>query len=211
MKTVLREEILDEAGEVVQAEVAILWGGFVQAIFDFLIIALALFIVMRVASALNTRAKKIREKVEGVTIRTTFIAGFPGETEEEFDELCEFVEEMRFERMGCFAYSEEEGTPASKLDGMLEPEIREDRANIINERQSIILDELNESLIGERLEVIVEGYDSYNDAYFGRTTMDAPEIDMQIFFTSDEYLDEGALEVVEVINVIDGELIGELV
>lgn len=161
--------------------------------------------------SLTALINKIRERIEGVTIRTTFIAGFPGETEEEFNELCEFVEEMRFERMGCFAYSEEEGTPAAKLDGMLEPEIREDRANIINERQNAILDELNDNLIGERFEVIVEGYDSYNDAYFGRTTMDAPEIDMQIFFTSNEYLDEGSIEVVEVINVVDGELIGELV
>lgn len=154
---------------------------------------------------------KIRKRIDGVTIRTTFIAGFPGETEEEFNELCEFIEEMRFERMGCFAYSEEENTPAAKLDGMMDFEIRADRADIINERQNVILDELNESLIGKTLETIVEGYDAYSDSYYGRTTMDAPEIDTMIYFTCGYELDDGDIIEVEVMNVIDGELTGEVV
>jgi len=160
---------------------------------------------------LTALLKKIREKIPSVTIRTTFIAGFPGETEEEFNELCEFIEEMRFERMGCFAYSEEEGTPAAKLDGMMDFEIRAERADIINERQNVILDEINESLIGATLQTIVEGYDSYSDSYYGRTTMDAPEIDMQINFTCGYELNDGDIIDVEVINVIDGEVIGEVV
>lgn len=154
---------------------------------------------------------KIRERIQDVTIRTTFIAGFPGETEEEFNELCEFIEEMKFERMGCFAYSEEEGTPASRLDGMLDAEIRKERADIINERQNVILDEINESLIGKTLETIVEGYDAYSDAYYGRTFMDAPEIDTQIYFTCGYELNDGDIVEVEVINVVDGELTGEVV
>lgn len=154
---------------------------------------------------------KIRERIQDVTIRTTFIAGFPGETEEEFNELCEFIEEMKFERMGCFAYSEEEGTPASRLDGMLDAEIRKERADIINERQNVILDEINESLIGKTLETIVEGYDAYSDAYYGRTFMDAPEIDTQIYFTCGYELNDGDIVDVEVINVVDGELTGEVV
>lgn len=155
--------------------------------------------------------RKLREKIPGVVIRTSLIAGFPGETEEEFDELCSFAEEMRFERMGCFAYSEEEGTPAAKLDGMLEPEERERRAEIINDLQNEILDSINESLIGERLDVIVEGYDGYTDVYFGRTYMDAPEIDTQISFTCGYNLADGDIVRVEVINVVDGELTGEVV
>ena len=155
--------------------------------------------------------RKLREKIPGVVIRTSLIAGFPGETEEEFDELCSFAEEMRFERMGCFAYSEEEGTPAAKLDGMLEPEERERRAEIINDLQNEILDGINESLIGERLDVIVEGYDGYTDVYFGRTYMDAPEIDTQISFTCGYNLADGDIVRVEVINVVDGELTGEVV
>lgn len=160
---------------------------------------------------LTSLLNKIREKIDGVTIRTTFIAGFPGETEEEFNELCDFIEEMRFERMGCFAYSEEEGTPASRLDGMMNAEIRQERADIINERQNVILDEINDSLIGKTLSTIVEGYDPYSDAYYGRTTMDAPEIDTQIFFTCGYDLQDGDIVDVEVINVIDGELTGEAV
>ena len=161
--------------------------------------------------SLTALLNKIREKVDGITIRTTFIAGFPGETEEEFNELCEFAQEMRFERMGCFAYSEEEGTPAARLDGMMDFEIRQERADIINECQSVILDEINDSLIGKTLQTIVEGYDSYTDSYFGRTYMDAPEIDTQINFTCGFELFEGDIIEVEVINVVDGELTGEVV
>ena len=161
--------------------------------------------------ALTALLNKIRERIDGVTIRTTFIAGFPGETEEEFNELCEFVEEMRFERMGCFAYSEEEGTPAARLDGMLDPEIRAERAEIINERQNAILDEINENLIGKTLETIVEGYDAYTDSYYGRTYMDAPEIDTQISFICGYELEDGDIVEVEIINVVEGELTGEVI
>lgn len=154
---------------------------------------------------------KIRDRIDGVTLRTTFIAGFPGETEEEFNELCEFAEEMRFERMGCFAYSEEEGTPAAKLDGMLDSEVRAERAEILNERQNAILDEINDSLIGEVLKTIVEGYDAYTDSYYGRTYMDAPEIDTQISFVCGYELKDGDLVDVEVINSIEGVLTGEVV
>ena len=161
--------------------------------------------------SLTALLNKIREKIDGVTIRTTFIAGFPGETEEEFNELCEFVDEMRFERMGCFAYSEEEGTPAAKLDGMMDAQIRQERADIINERQNVILDEINDSLIDKILPTIVEGYDPYSDSYYGRTYMDAPEIDTQIYFTCGFDLNDGDVVDVCVINVIDGELTGEVV
>ncbi len=160
---------------------------------------------------LTALLNKIRERIEGVTIRTTFIAGFPGETEEEFNELCNFVEDMRFERMGCFAYSEEEGTPAAKLDGMLDSEIRTDRADIINERQNAILDEINESLIGSTLSAIVEGYDAYSDSYYGRTTMDAPEIDTQINFICGYELGDGEIVQVEIINMVEGILTGEVI
>lgn len=161
--------------------------------------------------SLTALFNKIREKIPDVTLRTTFIAGFPGETEEEFEELCDFVSEMKFERMGCFAYSEEEGTPATKLDGMLPEEERVRRADIINDLQSEILDSINESLIGKELSVIVEDYDGYTDSYYGRTVMDAPEIDTQICFTCGYELNNGDIISVEVINCIDGLLTGEAV
>lgn len=154
---------------------------------------------------------KLRERIPDVAIRTTLIAGFPGESEEEFLELCEFVEELRFERMGCFAYSEEEGTPAAKMDGMLDPEVREERAQIINERQNAILDEINDSLIGKTLDTIVEGYDPYTDTYYGRTYMDAPEIDTLIYFTCGYELNDGDIVKVGVMNSVDSELTGEAI
>lgn len=154
---------------------------------------------------------KIRERIPDVTLRTTFIAGFPGETEEEFEELCDFVSEMKFERMGCFAYSEEEGTPAARLDGMLSEEERVRRADIVNDLQSEILDSVNESLIGKELSAIVEDYDGYTDSYYGRTVMDAPEIDTQICFTCGYELNDGDIVTVEIINCVDGILTGEVV
>lgn len=154
---------------------------------------------------------KIREKIPDITLRTTFIAGFPGETEDEFEELCDFVSEMKFERMGCFAYSEEEGTPAARLDGMLPEEERIRRADIVNDLQSEILDSVNESLIGKELAAIVEDYDGYTDSYYGRTVMDAPEIDTQICFTCGYELDDGDIVKVEIINCVDGILTGEVV
>lgn len=154
---------------------------------------------------------KIRERIPNVTLRTTFIAGFPGETEEEFEELCDFVSEMKFERMGCFAYSEEEGTPAARLDGMLPEEERVRRADIVNDLQSEILDSVNESLIGKELSAIVEDYDGYTDSYYGRTVMDAPEIDTQICFTCGYELNDGDIVTVEIINCVDGILTGEVI
>ncbi len=161
--------------------------------------------------SLTALFNKIREKIPDVTLRTTFIAGFPGETEEEFEELCDFISEMKFERMGCFAYSEEEGTPAARLDGMLPDEERNRRADIVNDLQGEILDSINESLIGEKFSVIVEDYDGYTDSYYGRTTMDAPEIDTQICFTCGYELDDGDIVKVEIINCVDGILTGEVV
>lgn len=161
--------------------------------------------------SLTALFSKIRERIPDVTLRTTFIAGFPGETEEEFEELCDFISEMKFERMGCFAYSGEEGTPAAKLDGMLPEEERNRRADIINDMQAEILDSINESLIGKEFKVIVEDYDGYTDSYYGRTTMDAPEIDTQICFTCGYELNDGDIVPVEVINCVDGFLTGEAV
>lgn len=161
--------------------------------------------------SLTALFNKIREKIPDVTLRITFIAGFPGETEEEFEELCDFISEMKFERMGCFAYSEEEETPAARLDGMLPDEERNRRADIVNDLQGEILDSINESLIGEKFSVIVEDYDGYTDSYYGRTTMDAPEIDTQICFTCGYELDDGDIVKVEIINCVDGILTGEVV
>lgn len=126
---------------------------------------------------------KIREKVPGIVLRTTFIAGFPTETEEEFAELENFAKEVRFERVGCFAYSQEENTPAAKLEPQIPEDVKERRAEIIMENQQEIMEKFCQKLDGKTIEVLVEGYDQYAECFFGRSAWDAPEVDGSVFFT----------------------------
>ena len=126
---------------------------------------------------------KIREKVPGIVLRTTFIAGFPTETEEEFAELENFAKEVRFERVGCFAYSQEENTPAAKLEPQIPEDVKERRTEIIMENQQEIMEEFCQKLDGKTIEVLVEGYDQYAECFFGRSAWDAPEVDGSVFFT----------------------------
>ena len=153
----------------------------------------------------------IRDKVPGVIIRTTLITGFPGETEEQFNRLADFVTEMRFDRLGCFPYSAEEDTPAAKMDGQLDEDVKQHRADIIMEQQMIIANENNVKHYGEILEVVTEGFDRYGDCYFGRSAMDAPDIDGKIFFTSPKRkLVPGLFVKVKITSVMDYDLIGEV-
>ncbi len=153
--------------------------------------------------------KKIRSKIPGVILRTTLIAGFPGETEEQFEELCEFVKEVRFERLGCFAYSKEEGTAAEKLPNQLDEDTKKHRCDIIYDTQLRISDELNRSLLGSEIEVVVEGFDRYAECFFGRSYMDAPDIDGKVFFTSSSKLSLGDYVKIKVNNILDYDLLGE--
>lgn len=127
---------------------------------------------------------KIREKVPGIVLRTTFIAGFPTETEEEFAELESFAKEVKFERLGCFAYSQEENTPAAKLEPQIPEEVKERRAEIIMENQQDIMEEFCQKLEGKTIDVLVEGFDQYAECFFGRSPWDAPEVDGSVFFTT---------------------------
>lgn len=151
---------------------------------------------------------KIREKIPGVVIRTTLITGFPGETEEQFEELCEFVKKIRFERLGCFAYSPEEGTPAEKFDDQIHLKIREQRAEIIMEEQMVISEQLNEQAMGKTFEVVAEGFDRYAECYYGRSAVDAPEIDGKIFFLSEDKIRVGEYVNVKIDDTLDYDLIG---
>lgn len=163
-------------------------------------------------ASLREVIKKIRDKVEGVVIRTTLITGFPGETEEQFNRLAEFVNEMEFDRLGCFPYSEEEGTPAAEMDCQVDEEVREHRAEIIMEQQSVIAEKKNNALIGKTLEVVTEGFDRYGECWFGRSAADAPEIDGKIFFTApDKKPFPGCFVKVRIDDVLDYDLIGEIV
>jgi ribosomal protein S12 methylthiotransferase len=126
---------------------------------------------------------KIRAKIPDVIIRSTFIAGFPGETDEQFEELAEFAADMKFERLGCFAYSLEEGTPAAKMPDQIDEDIKQKRAEIIMEHQQNVMADYCESLINTDVEVLVEGFDKLAECFFGRSYADSPEVDGCVFFT----------------------------
>ena len=151
----------------------------------------------------------IRERVPGITLRTTLITGFPGETEEQFEELCEFVNEIQFDRLGCFPYSAEEGTPAARLPDQLEEDVKADRAEILMKQQALLAERLNEAKLGQHVEVVVEGFDKYAECYYGRSRADAPEIDGKIFFTSEEKHVMGDFVKVRLTEVMDYDLMGE--
>lgn len=153
----------------------------------------------------------IRKKVPDIVLRTTLITGFPGETEEQFSELAEFVQEQRFERLGCFAYSQEEGTKAAEMENQLSEEVKNHRADIIMEQQMLISAANNEKLMGKRLTAVVEGFDKFAECYFGRTEKDAPDIDGKVFFTSENLLEIGDYVEIEISDTLDYDLMGEVV
>lgn len=154
--------------------------------------------------------KKIRSKVNGITIRTTFITGFPGETDEQFSELHQFIKDTRFERLGCFSYSPEEDTPAANFDNQIDAQTKEDRMSLIMDDQMEISRQKNEEKIGETFTVLVEGYDDYLKCYFGRTYADAPEVDGKIFFFATRPLNFGEFVDVTVNDSIEYDLLGEM-
>ncbi len=160
---------------------------------------------------LRELVSKLRRKIPGIILRTTLIAGFPGETEEQFEALCQFVKDVKFDRLGCFAYSAEEGTPAADFPDQVDEETKQRRADIIMETQMLINDEVCEAMLGRTLEVVVEGFDRYAECFFGRSQSEAPEIDGKIFFTSPRPLAIGEYVNVEIDSVMDYDLIGSVV
>lgn len=140
---------------------------------------------------------KIRKEVPDAVIRTSIIVGFPGETEEQFEELCDFVREIKFERLGVFAYSREEDTPAYNLDGQIDEEEKERRRDLVMLIQSEISEEQNAQKIGSVVRVLVEEKDEIIKSYYGRTYADSEEIDGKVFFKSDRKIESG-----EFVNVL---------
>ncbi|MEE0443529.1 MAG: 30S ribosomal protein S12 methylthiotransferase RimO [Acutalibacteraceae bacterium] len=153
---------------------------------------------------------KLRAEIPDVVIRTTFIVGFPGEGEEEFETLAEFVNEIEFDRLGVFTFSPQEGTPAFDMEDQVDEDIKTRRGEVIMQDQYSIMEEKNNEKIGKTYRVVVEDYDGYSDSYTGRTYMDAPEIDGLVKFTSHKDLDIGDFVDVEIFDVEDYDLIGEV-
>lgn len=160
--------------------------------------------------SLSALIDKIRQRVPGVTVRTTLITGFPGETDEQFCSLARFVKEKRFDRLGCFTYSAEEDTAAALFPNQIDEQIKQDRMENIMESQLTISAEKNKEKIGTVTEVLIEGWDDYIKCYFGRTPADAPEVDGKIFFMSDRQLVIGDFVKVRINDTLDYDLLGEL-
>ena len=153
---------------------------------------------------------KLREEIPDITLRTTLITGFPGETKEQHEELMEFVDEMEFDRLGVFTYSPEEDTPAALMDNQIEEEVKEDRQAELMELQQDIAFDLAEDMIGKEVLVLIEGKVADEPAYVGRTYMDAPNVDGLIFVNADEMLMSGDFVRVKVTGANEYDLIGEV-
>ncbi len=160
---------------------------------------------------LETLFSRIREKIPGIILRTTLITGFPGETEEKFDRLAEFVQRVRFDRLGCFAYSREDGTRAAEFPDQIDAETAAHRADIIMEQQTLISCEKNAELFDKELEAVVEGFDRFGECWFGRTRADAPDIDGKVFFTSENPFEIGDYVRIRITDTLDYDLIGEVI
>ena len=158
---------------------------------------------------LTALINKIRAKIPNITLRTTLITGFPGETNEQFSELAQFVKDIRFDRLGCFTYSAEEGTAAAEFDNQIDEQTKVDRMENIMDMQMTIAAEKNEEKIGTTAEVIIEGWDDYIKCYFGRTIYDAPEVDGKIFFMAKKQHKIGDFVNVRINDCLDYDLLGE--
>ena len=155
--------------------------------------------------------KKLRKEIPDIVIRTTFIVGFPGESEKDFLELCEFVKESRFEHLGVFPYSREEGTPAYDFDGQIDEQIKQDRADIIMREQLEINTQNNEKMVGKVITVLCEDYDPVASVHFGRGVADAPEIDGKVYFKAERRIAPGSFVKVKIREVLDYDLFGRAI
>ena len=173
----------------------------------------------RILKAMNRRStkaeiiallKKLRERLPGLVLRTSLICGLPGETEAEFEELCEFLRESGIERAGIFQFSPEEGTPAAAMPDQVDPDTARRRVELLVELQSRVMDAWNERRLGETLEVLCEGFDPDMGCYAGRSYADSPDVDGRVFFTAAGLVPAGSFVNVRITGTSDGDLTGEI-
>lgn len=162
------------------------------------------------ANSLLKLIEKLRARIPGVALRTTLIVGFPGETEEDFEEICRFVRAARFDKLGVFCYSREEGTPAYDLPDQIEQAVKERRRDVLETIQADIIEEKQAALTGRKLEVLAEGYDRFGECWYGRSYMEAPDIDGKIFFTGSGSIVPGQFVPVTIEDTLDFDLIGSI-
>ena len=153
---------------------------------------------------------ELRNRIPGLVLRSSIITGLPGEGEEEFTELCRFLKEMRMERVGAFPFSPQEGSEAAQMEHV-DFEVAQERAQIVEELQSRIMDDWNDSMVGSRLEVLVDGYDEELGQFYGRSYADSPDVDGRVWIACDEPLREGNFVMVQIDGSAEGELTGYVI
>ena len=163
--------------------------------------------------AVRDAIRRLRDAIPDIVIRSTVIVGFPGETEEDFTELCDFVEKTRFDRLGAFTYSREGGAPAYDFDDQIDEQTKQDRCDYLMGIQLDIVEENNAAIIGKTIDVLVEGFDMMANAFYGRSAADAPDIDSRVYIkncTENACPKAGTFARVLITDTLDYDLIGEL-
>lgn len=158
---------------------------------------------------LKTLIDKMKDRIPGISLRTTLMVGFPGETDEQFEELCKFVKEMKFDKMGCFKFSPEEDTPAHDMVNQIDDDIKARREEVLMDIQYSVTEAANKARVGKEYETVIDSFDGKN--YIGRSYLDAPEIDSGIIISSDEKLSVGDFIKVKITDYNGYDLIGEKV
>jgi ribosomal protein S12 methylthiotransferase len=154
---------------------------------------------------------RLRESVPNIILRTTAMVGFPGETDEDFAELCEFVKETKFDRFGAFTFSPEEGTAAAEMGDQIDEQLKQDRYDCLMQTQLTVSEEKNMENIGKQLTVLTDGFDSVAEIYYGRSYADAPDVDGRVYFKSRKRVAPGSFVEVKITEAMDYDLVGEAV
>lgn len=163
------------------------------------------------AASIRSTVERIRAKIPDAVLRTTFITGFPGETEEDYKAMGDFIDEMKFDRLGVFEYSREEGTKAYDMPDQIPAATKHKRCKALMKRQQAVHTAKNRELVGKTVKVLSEGYDKVSECFFGRSFRDAPDVDGKIYFHSSRNVKDGTFVDVKIVDVIDYDLVGQAV
>ena len=155
--------------------------------------------------------KRLRDNVPGIVLRTTAMVGFPGETEEDFEELCQFIKDTKFDRFGAFTFSPEEGTAAAEMDGQIDEQVKQDRYDVLMQTQLTVSEDRGADSIGKTLTVLCDGYDTVAEIYYGRSYADAPDVDGRVYFKSNRKINPGAFVSIKITEALDYDLVGEVI
>ncbi len=163
------------------------------------------------AALIKKTVQKLRDRVPGITLRSTAIVGFPGETEEDFAALCEFIREARFDRFGAFTYSAEEGTPAAALPEQIDEQTKQDRYDILMDTQLTVSEALQREWLHRTVTVLCEGFDAAAEIHVGRSAANAPDVDGKVYFRAKKRVPEGQMVQVHITETLDYDLVGDMV